>query len=54
MKNEIATQVEKSFCREIADLLLCARSKSYVSVNVIMVEIYWQIGKRFPNSIRSA
>ncbi len=46
MKNEIATQVENSFYREIADLLLCARSKSYVSVNVIMVETYWQIGKR--------
>ena len=41
MKNEIS-----KIYSDIATLLNAARSKTYHSVNSIMVETYWTIGKR--------
>jgi len=37
---------EHSFYSEIRDLLTQARSQAYRAVNTIMVQTYWQIGKR--------
>ena len=38
--------IDKEFYSEIGDLLRMARNKSYQAVNTIMVQTYWQIGKR--------
>jgi len=37
---------ENTFYAEVGELLKRARSKAYTSVNTIMVQTYWQIGKR--------
>lgn len=37
---------EHNFYSEIRDLLTRARSQAYRAVNTIMVQTYWQIGKR--------
>ncbi|WP_337045159.1 PDDEXK nuclease domain-containing protein [Emticicia sp. 17c] len=46
MKKEIKIQPDTSFYTEISDLLKQARSKSYQAINTIMIQTYWQIGKR--------
>ena len=38
--------IDKAFYTEISDLLKQARNKSYQAVNIIMVQTYWQIGRR--------
>lgn len=46
MSKEIKIHADTSFYTEISELLKQARSKSYQAVNAIMVQTYWQIGKR--------
>ncbi|MCD7878793.1 MAG: DUF1016 N-terminal domain-containing protein [Candidatus Gastranaerophilales bacterium] len=41
----MANEISKIYS-DIAELLKTARSKSYVTVNSIMVETYWKIGQR--------
>ncbi len=38
--------INKSFFRDIRNILQQARQKAYVAVNFAMVGAYWQIGKR--------
>jgi predicted nuclease of restriction endonuclease-like (RecB) superfamily len=45
-KLEIITNSDNSFFEEIGELLQQARSKAYKAVNTIMVQTYWQIGRR--------
>ncbi len=40
------TNIEKAFYEEINDLLQEARNKSHQVVNTVMVQTYWQIGRR--------
>ena len=40
------TNIEKAFYKEIGDLLQEARNKSHQVVNMVMVQTYWQIGRR--------
>ena len=44
MSKEINT-AESRFFAEVSQLLEKARSKTYQSVNTIMVETYWQVGR---------
>ena len=37
---------QNNYITEIKQILLQARQKTYVAINVAMVEAYWQIGKR--------
>lgn len=37
---------EELFFCEVSDLLQKARQKAYQSINSLIVETYWQIGKR--------
>lgn len=39
-------QLAENFIQEIKDLILQARKKAYTSVNLLMVEAYWNIGRR--------
>ena len=45
MKNQVTIQ-NSPFFADVAELLTHARSKAYKTVNSIMVETYWNIGKR--------
>ena len=45
MTTEISTQ-NTPFFADIAELLTQARSNAYRTVNSIMVETYWKIGRR--------
>jgi len=45
MTTEISTQ-NMPFFADIAELLTQARSNAYRTVNSIMVETYWKIGRR--------
>ena len=38
--------INKSFFKDIREILNKARQKSYTAINFAMVEAYWQIGKR--------
>ncbi len=40
------TDINKAFYTEISGLLAQARSQSYRAVNIIMVQTYWQVGRR--------
>lgn len=47
MNSELAHSLQESeFFTEVKELLLQARSRAYTTVNVIMSQTYWQIGKR--------
>ncbi len=39
-------QIEQKFISDIKDLLAAARQKAYTTINLVMVEAYWNIGKR--------
>lgn len=39
-------EIDRIFVQDILALLRNARSKTYRSINIIMIEAYWQIGKR--------
>ena len=41
-----ATTMSGTFFAEISDLLTRARNTAYKAVNTVMVQTYWQIGKR--------
>ncbi|MDR2841035.1 MAG: DUF1016 N-terminal domain-containing protein [Paludibacter sp.] len=45
MGNEIA-KTDNTFYVEISELLQQARNTAYQAVNTVMVNTYWQIGKR--------
>ena len=45
MTTEVSTQ-NTPFFADIAELLTQARSNAYRTVNSIMVETYWKIGRR--------
>lgn len=47
-KNEIQKDniILTDFFTDVRAILQDARNKAYVSINFIMVEAYWQIGKR--------
>lgn len=45
-ENETSTDNNKTFFSEISELLKQARSTAYSTVNTIMVQTYWQIGRR--------
>ena len=44
--SEISDNPTEAFFSDIAELLSAARHKAYQSVNAIMVETYWHIGRR--------
>lgn len=49
MSKHLETHTDKNeanFYKDISELLLQARSKAYRNVNTIMVQTYWQIGRR--------
>jgi len=39
-------QIEQKFISDIKNLLAVARQKTYTTINFVMVEVYWNIGKR--------
>lgn len=46
MNSKKTFQVDQQFFAEIRDLLHAGRETAYRSVNTVMVQTYWQIGKR--------
>jgi hypothetical protein len=39
-------EIEQKFVAEIRNLVTAARQKAYNTINFIMVETYWRVGKR--------
>lgn len=39
-------QIEQKFITDIKNLLTAARQRAYNTINFVMVEAYWKIGKR--------
>ncbi len=46
MSKEMETNNDKTFFTEISGLLQQARTTAYKAVNTVMVQTYWQIGRR--------
>jgi len=38
--------IDKNFIAEIKEIVSLARQKAYTAINTVMVESYWQMGKR--------